>query len=230
MSGKFVVLFDIDGTLLSTSATEEDEGRRYVETIRAVVGKEPRVIPSRFAGMVDPQICRILLTELGLSEEETSHFLPEVLRRMGEDYRTMRKRIVLNSGVTGLLAILAMSPIHVTGALTGNLVAVADEKLKRASIRDYFLELYCADNYFDRTRLVEDAVRQCMSKYHLDATQNVLIVGDTPRDVVAANAGHATPIGIAAGVYSFNQLEEAGAAHVYPNLEPTKALLEGLRA
>ena len=223
-----VILFDIDGTLLSTSATEEDEGRRYVETIRDVVGQEPRVVPSRFAGMVDPQICRILLTELGLSDEKVDNFLPKVLARMREIYPKMKKRVVLNSGVRGLLAVLATSPMHVTGVLTGNLTAVAEEKLACTSIRIYFSELFCADDYFDRTSLVENAVNACVRKYQLSSRRGVVIVGDTPRDMAAANAGRATSVGIASGVYSITQLREAKATHVYPNLEPSKALLEAL--
>jgi phosphoglycolate phosphatase-like HAD superfamily hydrolase len=223
-----VVLLDIDGTLLSTPVTEEGEGRRYVETIRDVVGKEPYVVPSRFAGMVDPQICKILLSEVGLSEDEVGYFLPKVLRRMAEVYVKMEKKVALNTGVTGLLAILATSPMHVTCVLTGNLRAVAEQKLTCTGIRAYCSELFCADDYFDRTSLVEDAVRTCARKYRLDSTKDVVIVGDTPRDIEAANASLATSVGIATGVYNMTQLREAGATHVFPNLEPTKELLAGL--
>jgi hypothetical protein len=40
---------------------------------------EPSVIPSRFAGMVDPQICKILLAETCLDDEKVEYFLPKVL-------------------------------------------------------------------------------------------------------------------------------------------------------
>ena len=220
-----VVLFDIDGTLLSTSAMNETERRRYVETMREVVGREPYVAPSRFAGMVDPQICKILLTELGLSEDDVRIFLPKVLTRMGEVYRRMEKRVVLNSGVRGLLAVLATSPRHVIGVLTGNLTDVAEEKLVRTDIRVYFSELFCADTYFDRPSLVENAVQTCITRYKLKAVGDVTIVGDTPLDIEAANNSNATSIGVASGPYSINQLSEAGAAHVFTNLEPSKDLL-----
>jgi phosphoglycolate phosphatase len=222
------VLFDIDGTLLSIAATEKGERRRYVETIRDVVGKETYVSPSRFAGMVDPQICKILLTELGLSDDEVDIFLPKVLTRMGEVYRKMEKKVVLNTGARELLALLAKSPRHIIGVLTGNLTAVAEEKLTCAGIRVYFSELFCADAYFDRTSLVENAVRTCVTKHELNESKDVTIVGDTPRDIKAANISHATSVGVASGVYTMAQLSEAGATHVYPTLEPTKELLAGL--
>ena len=199
-----------------------------METIRDVTGREPYVVPSRFAGMVDPQICKIVLTELGLSDDKVDSYLPKVLARMGEVYRKMEKKLVLNIGVRELLAILATSPRHVTGVLTGNLTAVAEEKLTRTGIRAYFSELFCADNYFDRTVLVENAVQTCITKHELNSRRDVLVVGDTPRDIDAANASHAASIGVASGVFTMAQLSGAGAMLVYPNLEPTKALLGGL--
>jgi phosphoglycolate phosphatase-like HAD superfamily hydrolase len=223
-----VILFDIDGTLLSTPATEESERRRYVEAVRDVIGKEPTVVPPRFAGMVDPQICKIILTELGLNEDEVSNFLPRVLLRLREIYPTLKKELVLNEGVRELLEILATSPNHVIGVLTGNLKAVAEEKLASTGIRTFFSELFCADDYFDRPTLVESAVRICTTKHHLDSRKEVAIVGDTPRDIEAANASRATSIGVASGVYAMDQLRKAGAMHVYPNLEPTKELLGAL--
>jgi phosphoglycolate phosphatase-like HAD superfamily hydrolase len=209
--------------------TEESEKRRYVETIQDVTGMKPHVVASRFAGMVDPQICKIMLAELGLSGDQIDRSLPKVLERMGEVYRKMEKKLTLNTGVRELLSILATSPRHVTGVLTGNLTAVAEEKLTRTRIREYFSELFCADEYFDRTSLVEDAVRTFVAKHELNSRKDVVIVGDTPRDIEAANVSHAISVGVASGVYSLPQLSRAGAAHVYPNLEPSKELLAGLR-
>jgi phosphoglycolate phosphatase-like HAD superfamily hydrolase len=223
-----VVLFDIDGTLVSNAVAEEDERRRYTNAIRDVVGQTPNVVPGRFAGMVDPQICRILLTELGLTKDRVDWFVPKVISRMSELYRTMDKTIALNKGVEELLPLLAKSPRHVVGVLTGNLEQIAREKLACAKIISYFSECYCADHYFDRTTLVADAVNSCVRKYQLSAGRDVMIVGDTPLDIAAANASEATSIGIASGAFSMSQLSEAGAKQVYPDLKPTKQFLAGL--
>ena len=224
----FAVLFDIDGTLVSSVVAEDDERRRYTDAIRDVVGQTPNVVPGRFAGMVDPQICQILLTELGFTNDKVDSFVPRVLSRMSELYRRMDKTIALNSGVKELLPLLVKSPRHAVGVLTGNLEQIAREKLACAEILSYFSEFYCADRYFDRARLVRDAVNSCVRKYQLPASKNVMIVGDTPRDIAAANASEATSIGIASSAVSMRQLTEAGAMQVYPNLRPTKQFLAGL--
>lgn len=224
----YVILFDIDGTLLSSAGTESDERRRYVDTLRDVVGKEPVVEPARFAGMVDPQICRILLQEVGLQNDQVDYFLPKVLIRMGEIYRKMDKNVVLNDGVRELLSLLAKSQKHILGVLTGNLLTVAIEKLTSAKIDSYFSDLFCADRYVDRPSLVDDAVRSCAAKYRLPSQRNVVIVGDTPRDITAANTSGATSIGVAGGVFSMSQLSEAGAMQVHPGLAPSPQFLAGL--
>ena len=224
----FAVLFDIDGTLISSTVAEDDETRRYTNAIRDVVGQTPNVVPGRFAGMVDPQICQILLTELGLTKDRVDWLIPKVISRMSELYQTMDKTIALNSGVEELLPLLAKSPRHAVGVLTGNLEQIAIEKLACAKVTSYFSGFYCADHYFDRTRLVADAVNSCVRKYQLSASKDVMIVGDTPLDIAAANASEATSIGIASGAFSIRQLSEAGAKQVYPDLKPTKRFLAGL--
>jgi phosphoglycolate phosphatase-like HAD superfamily hydrolase len=220
-------LFDVDGTLISNLGTG-DERRRFLKSIHAIVGVEPSVVPSRFAGMVDPQICRILLAQTGLDDEKVEDFLPKVLTRMGEIYRDMEKRPVLNEGVEELLRILAESRSHIVGVLTGNLSAVAREKLRITGIASYFVEGFFADDYSDRNRLIEDAVRKCVAIYKLSDRRNVLIIGDTPRDVSAANAAEATSIGVASGVFSMEQLSHANAKYVFPSLKPSRELLRAL--
>jgi phosphoglycolate phosphatase-like HAD superfamily hydrolase len=223
-----VILFDIDGTLLSTEATQRDEGRRYLQAIRDVTGKEPVVVPSRFAGMVDFQICKVLLTELGLDENQVNESVPKVVERMGVLYREMRKQKVLNAGVKELLSILSKSSNHTIGVLTGNISAIAEVKLTMTGIMPYFAEKFYSDGYYDRKSLVEDAVTTCVAKYKLSERTKVLVVGETPLDIAAANAAKATSIAIASGVFSDTQLSQAGARWVFSSLSPSKELLTAL--
>lgn len=230
----FVILFDIDGTLISNSISKQSEERRFAEAIRDVVGRAPVLtlrnsrFPDRFSGMVDPQISRILLNQMGLSEEDVKCSLPRVIARMGERYKRLEKQIVLNKGVEPLLRLLTKSPNHVIGVVTGNILEVGSEKLSVTGIGSYFSERFYGDKYFDRNRLVRAAVETCVAKHHLPSSHNVVIVGDTLNDVIAANSANATSIGVASGGLSMKELSEAGATSVFRDLKPTKKLLIAL--
>lgn len=224
-----VVLFDIDGTLVAKRSTEADERERFRRAISDVVARSPPVEPWRYDGMVDPEICRRLLIELGLTPDAANQYLQQVIARVGEIYLMMKKRPVLNEGVDKLLRILSASPNHRLGVLTGNLSVVAEEKLRLAGIRDYFAETFYSNGYFDRGDLVRDAVHRCLRKYQLCDNGAVTIVGDTPRDMEAARANNATAIGIATGFYSVGELESAGASTVFQSLEPSNELLKALQ-
>lgn len=223
---KHVILFDIDGTLLSA---QQDERERYVCAMQQVTGKTLDVNPSRFAGMVDPQICNALLSGMGFDVDARKDLMPKMLTRMGEVYHEMKKKIpALNGGVLDLLRIISKSPTHVLGIVTGNISAVGEEKLSITGIKPYFSETFYADDYENRERLVKDVVGTCVTKYQLPDNECVMIVGDTPLDIAAARAANATSIGIASGNFSTTQLSRAQARWVFPNLRPSKELLNAL--
>lgn len=225
----YVILFDIDGTLVSKLSAEANERERFRRAVSDVIGRTPPTEPWRYDGMVDPEICRLLLTEVGLGSSAVAEHLQEVIARAGEIYLRMNKRLVLNDGVDELLQILTASPNHKLGVLTGNLSAVAEDKLRLTGIRALFAETFYSNGYFDRSDLVRDAVRACVRKYGLQGSEAVTIVGDTPRDIEAANANGARSVGIASGFYSVAKLAKAGPTAVFHSLEPCNKLLGALR-
>jgi len=224
-----VILFDIDGTLVMKRSTEANERERFRRAVSDVVGKTPPTEPWRYDGMVDPEICRLLLIEVVLRPHEVSLFLGKVIARVEEIYLTMDKEPVLNEGVDELLRILGGSSHSRLGVLTGNLSVVGEEKLRLTGIREYFQEAFYSNGYFDRGELVRDAVRTCTRKYQLSDSGAVTIVGDTPRDMEAAKANNATAVGVATGFYSTSELEGAGASAVFQSLKPGNELLKALQ-
>lgn len=223
-----VILFDIDGTLVSKRSTEANERERFRRAIADVVGKSPSIEPWLYDGMVDPEICRRLLIEVGLRSDTASKYVQRVIDRVGEIYLKMEKRPVLNDGVDELLRILDSSPHVRLGVLTGNLSTVAEEKLLLTGIRTYFDETFYSNGYFDRGDLVRNALHVSTRKYRLSDSAAVAVVGDTPRDIEAAKANGANAIGVASGFYSLDQLVGAGATAVFRNLIPCNELLRAL--
>jgi len=228
VSSMRVILFDIDGTLVLKQSTEANELERFRRAIYDEVGKFPPTEPWRYDGMVDPQICRLLLIDAGLTVNNAGKHLWRVIERVGRINVAMEKHPVLSDGVGELLKILSASSVHKLGVLTGNLSVVAEEKLRLTGIRVYFDETFYSDGYFERGDLVRDAIHTCVGKYRLRDNKSVTIVGDTPRDVVAAKGNGAEAIGVASGFFSEGELAAAGADAVFPTLEPSDELLEAL--
>ena len=223
-----VVLFDIDGTLISKDSTEANERERFRRGVADEVGRSPPTAPWLYDGMVDPEICRRLLLEVGLSAESIPELLGRVILRVETVYLEMEKRPVLNHGVDELLGILYASSDHRLGVLTGNLRAVAEQKLRLTGIHSYFAETFCSNGYFSRGDLVRDAIRDCVGRYGLRDKNSVVIVGDTPRDMEAARKNEAKAIGVATGFYTMGELQRAGATVVFRSLWPCNELFETL--
>jgi phosphoglycolate phosphatase-like HAD superfamily hydrolase len=223
-----VILFDIDGTLVLKRSTDADELERFRRAIVDELGKSPPTQPWRYDGMVDPQICRLLLIDVGLSESAADKHLRRVIERVGEIYKAMEKHPTLNGGVGELLKILSASSKHKLGVVTGNLSVVAEEKLDLTGIRAYFAETFYSDGYFDRRDLVREAVDACVIKHQLRSNDSVIIIGDTPRDVEAAKFNGAKAIAIATGHFSEDDLVLAGADTVFHDLNPRIDLLRAL--
>jgi phosphoglycolate phosphatase len=223
-----VILFDIDGTLVLKQSTDADELERFRRAIVDEVGRSPPTQPWRYDGMVDPQICRLLLIDVGLSEGVADERLQRVIERVGEIYMAMRKHPILNDGVGELLKMLSVSSKHKLGVVTGNLSVVAEEKLGLTGIRAYFDETYYSDGYFERRDLVREAVDACVMKYQLRDKDSVVIIGDTPRDVEAAKSSGAKAIAVATGHFSEGELASAEADAVFHDLNPRTDLLKAL--
>jgi phosphoglycolate phosphatase len=223
-----VILFDIDGTLVLKQSTDADELERFRRAIADEVGKSPPTQPWRYDGMVDPQICRLLLIDVGLSESAAGSHLRRVIEQVGEIYKAMEKHPILNDGVGELLKTLSASSKHKLGVVTGNLSVVAEEKLGLTGIRAYFDETFYSDGYFERRDLVREAVDACVMKYQLRGNNSVIIIGDTPRDIEAAKCNGAKAIAIATGHFSEDDLVSAGADTVFHDLNPRIDLLKAL--
>jgi len=223
-----VLLFDIDGTLVLKQSTDANELERFRRAIVDEVERSPPTQPWGYDGMVDPQICRLLLSDVALSESAADKHLRRVIERIGQIYMTMEKHPVLNDGVGELLKTLSVSSRHKLGVLTGNLSVVGEEKLRITGIRAYFDETFYSDEYFERRDLVREAVDACVTKYRLRGKGSVTIIGDTPRDVEAAKSSGAKAIAVATGFFSESELASAGPDAVFRDLNPRSDLLKAL--
>jgi phosphoglycolate phosphatase len=211
-----LVLFDIDGTLLSASGA----GRRALDqAMRDVYGTSGPIDSYDFRGGTDPQIIRDLLARAGLDEPAILAGEAAVYRR----YETLLEAEVgdgrgvsLYPGVRELVETLASRDDVVVGLLTGNIEAGARIKLRPTGLWPRFrLGAYGSDDA-DRTRLPRvAAVRAERLVGRVFHGPDTVIIGDTPRDIGCARAFGATAIAVATGWHSLEDLAAHRPDHAF---------------
>jgi phosphoglycolate phosphatase-like HAD superfamily hydrolase len=98
------------------------------------------------------------------------------------------------------------------GLATGNVERGARIKLDRGNLNRFFPFGGFGSDAESRTELIrraaENGIQHAGVLFHPD---NVFVIGDTPRDIVAGREAGFQTVGVAAGDYSIQDLEEAGA-------------------
>jgi phosphoglycolate phosphatase-like HAD superfamily hydrolase len=226
-----LVLFDIDGTLLSSDAA----GRR---AIRAAFEPEYDRLDFfdqvRFDGKTDPQIVRELHAAAGrperATEAATEALLARYLDHLEQELTVSRERVRLMPGVLALLDRLDATPGVCVGLLTGNIEAGARLKLAAARVgfERFRLGAYGSDSA-DRPALPAIAVTRATPLFgHAPAGDRVVIIGDTPADVTCGAAVGARAIAVATGSYRVEELAAAGAYATFATLDATDAVCDAI--
>jgi phosphoglycolate phosphatase-like HAD superfamily hydrolase len=211
-----LVLFDIDGTLLTASGA----GRRALDqALRDVYGTAGPIDAYDFRGGTDPQIIRDLLRHAGMGEEAIAAGEMAVYRRyeMLLDVEIGDGRgVSLYPGVRDLVETLATRDDVVVGLLTGNIEAGARIKLRPTGLWPHFrLGAYGSDDA-DRTRLPRVAAGRAEQLVgRVFRGPDTVIIGDTPRDIGCARAFGARAIAVATGWHSLEELDAHRPDHVF---------------
>jgi phosphoglycolate phosphatase-like HAD superfamily hydrolase len=222
-----LLLFDIDGTLVDT------RGAGLAALLDAVeeVFEVPRgsVPPLDLAGATDGAVLRALFQHLGLADEASlrqrylTHYLKHLERRLHDD----AFHGVSLPGVMGLITELARLPEVGLGLLTGNVRAGAGHKLKRFGLDAFFEEGAFGDDADDRNLLGPVAVRRFESRVgRAIPVDEVIVIGDTVKDVACAKALGARCLAVATGVHGRAGLVESGAWHCLDDLEEVAKVVE----
>ena len=224
-----LVLFDIDGTILHGGGA----GKRAVT--RALIDVFGSAGPSehRFDGKTDPQIVRELMRHAGHEDPHIDAKMPELLERylqyLDEELRSPPFSRVL-PGVGELLDALETRRDVVLGLLTGNLAPGARAKLTAVGIDpDRFRVGAYGSDHEMRGEL--PAVAQLRARMHLGLDipgSDVVVIGDTPNDVMCGKAIGARAIGVATGHYSVDDLLQYDPFAVFKDLADTPAVVRAI--
>lgn len=206
-----VLLFDIDGTLLLTGGAGRRSFRRAFEE---VTGRPDACDHFSFAGMTDRAIAREGLAALGReADAQTVERLFESYLAALADELVRTPNYTVMPGVREVLSALTGHSHLAIGLGTGNLRRGAEAKLRHGSLWESFGfgGFGCDDE--QRSALLERGAERGAALLGTARSDcRVVVIGDTVRDVAAAQAIGATCIGVETGGVSSDTLLAAGAA------------------
>ena len=222
-----LLLFDIDGTLLSTDGAAR---RAFHRALLEVYGTAGPISTHAFDGKTDPQIARELLTEAGLTEQTIAAGLNGLwdayIRELSHEISVPGHSTKLYPGVQALLRRLEEAEVCVA-LLTGNIARGAALRLESGGIDHHFAFGAFGSDCERRDALPQVAVaRAAEVTGRTFAGQDVVVIGDTPQDVTCGQAIGVFTLAVATGRYTTDELLEAGANVALPDLSDTDAVLE----
>ncbi|NVJ07822.1 HAD family hydrolase [Myxococcus sp. AM001] len=220
-----VLLFDIDGTLVTTGGA----GRRSMEAaFEKLHGRRDACDSFPMSGMTDRAIVRKAMHLIGVEDSVAAidavidayvaHLAEEVHKVDDQRYRVfpgMREAVKEARSRSGFAV----------GLGTGNVREGARVKLERVSIYDQFdFGGFGCDNE-DRTELIRCGAKAGAAKLGVPVEEcRVVVIGDTPKDVHAAHGVGAECIGVGTGTFSVQALIDAGATVAFPDFSHPQAL------
>lgn len=219
-----IALFDIDGTLLRAGGA----GRRAVElALGEVLGHlngEVSLQAVEFAGRTDPWIVRTALTQYGIPADDA--LIHEVLRRyvvhLPRELELASAFEVL-PGVLSLLSDLSTRGDVLLGLGTGNTEPAAYAKLARGGLDSFFAFGGFGSDHTERAELLRTGLKRGLERTGTRPEgARVVVIGDTPYDVVAAHAIGAYCVAVSTGGYDSAALKAAGAPLVVSDLRSSE--------
>jgi len=218
-----LLLWDIDGTLLLTGFRGQD--------VMHQVGR--RLFSPRFSldktelgGQVDLALFHHAMRLAGCEPTDAcwAQFRSEFVIALRTALRESADAFRVMPGVVELLGALHERDDVTNGLVTGNFREAAYAKLEAAAIEHtLFNPTAFGCESHDRNDLVRLAMERSGNGYH---GKNVIVIGDTVRDVACAKANGVFAFAVATGPHSREQLQAAGADVAVKDLSDPSPLFE----
>jgi len=222
-----LILFDIDGTLLSTggagiAALTQAFGVAFPE-------QAARMPELDLAGATDSGLVINIFRHAEIEHTEANRdlFYDTYLEHLAASLPEFGGTLL--PGVVDLLTALAEHQGATIGLLTGNLERGARMKVEHFGIGEHFSFGSYGDDHHDRDLLGPIAIRRAN-----DATgktfsaEQTYVIGDTPKDIRCARAAGARAIAVATGGISRSDLESHSPDALFDELADTPTVLRSL--
>ena len=227
LSEKKLVLFDIDGTL-----TDSKFGhiKQFNDSFLENLGKEVNVRDFNISGATDRAIIEMVLKSFGLSAEEIEERTPKI-------FDTIIKLFLQTEAPPGfkplpgtkkLLEALSKTDCRLA-LITGNPKEIAFEKMRRAGLSEFFSMGGFGRTVLQRSELIEMVLREVEEKFNEKYSgKQIVIIGDTARDIESAEPFGAKTIGVLTGRKHAVEIKASNADYIFKDLSDTEKVLEAI--
>lgn len=220
-----LLLFDIDGTLLTSGGAGE---KALSLAVKDCFGVEDDLADVEIAGRTDSGIARQIFEKHGqeATADNLAAFYDMYLRHLEQELPQRPGQVL--PGIVEVLESLQHRDDVAVGLLTGNLSRGAELKLTHYGVWDFFEFGAFADDHHDRNELGPFARKRAGEKYGEFAPEDIYVIGDTPHDVACGRAIGAQTVALATGRYSADDLRACGADFVFDDLSNITPFIESL--
>lgn len=206
---KYLVLFDIDGTILNFKHGIAKD--LFAVMLKELFGREvPDSAIPQFHGMTDLQIIRSIALNIGLAYDEISEMIPSIWVKMLSMFKehSIPENVTLLPGITDLIEILHKNEDISLGLITGNFLENAYLKLSIAGLDGYFPTGAFGCDSENRNNLPPIAIDRINKHYNTKNfhSGNTIIIGDTFRDIECAHVNGIKVLAVATGGASSDEL------------------------
>lgn len=202
-----LLLFDIDGTLLDTGGAG---GASLLDAVEEMFGVARHELPPLdLAGATDGGVVRRLFGQVGHAFEPAAItayidcYLAHLQRRLHHESFAGRTL----PGIGALLTALESAGRADIGLLTGNVRRGAKMKLRRFDLESRFTDGAFGDDAEDRNLLGPVAIQRMSQATGRSYTvEDVIVIGDTPKDISCAHAIGARCLAVGTGHFKAESL------------------------
>jgi phosphoglycolate phosphatase-like HAD superfamily hydrolase len=224
-----LVLFDVDGTLVSARGAGRAAMARALEV---VYGTRAGIDRYDFRGKTDPRAVFDIMRVAGFDDATIAGRLDRCFERYVIELEALvgdGGRVDVMPGVADVVRALAARTDAIVGLLTGNIEGGAHAKLRHTGLWPLFRVGAFGSDDADRRKLPAIACARARAVAGVDVPfDRVVIIGDTPLDVDCARACGAVAVAVATGHHAVADLAACGPDLLFADLSDVVAVLKAL--
>ncbi len=226
-----LVVFDLDQTLVDCFEVHDGAVARAFKEFFGADGVSLKQLD--FAGRSLLESFTELARIHGVPDADFTPRRQDLLRRYGDNFVAgypPDPTPYLLPGVVPLLQALHGEGDYLV-LYTGDSRRVAEQMLTAANLEGYFRQSFFGTEYPSRAAMVRHLIRAASKDAGRDFSgSEVVIIGDSARDVACARECGTYCIAVATGLHTATQLEQAGPDHLLTDLSDTAHVLGLIRA